>query len=158
MNVHLKKLLLFFGLLLLAGCARCPECGSLQQRNEITILFNNKELVEGYNYYYNGRSSAPTAILGLDEKYTLQGQFWTAIDLTQDQLSTWIREIQTTRRSDPGRFRGAEILNPKGERAGIWFSNFDWVNTRFLEDNVVEVFAPTLRAGPNWSNRVREYR
>ena len=158
MNIHLMKVFWIFLLLVLTGCARCPECGSLQQRNEITILFNNEELVEGYSYYYNGRSSAPTAILGLDEKYTLQGQFWTAIDLTQEQLSTWVRAIQTTRKRERGQFRGAEILNPNGERAGIWFSNFDWVTTRFLEENVVEVFAPAVRPGAGSNARNREFR
>ncbi len=158
MHIILKRFFLIVLLFLVAGCARCPECGSLQQRNEITLLFNNQELVEGYNYYYNGRLSAPSAILGLDEKYTLQGQFWTAIDLTQEQLSTWVQAIQTTRRSERGTFRGAEILSPKGERAGIWFSNFDWVTTRFLEADVVEVFAPTVRPGAGSNARRREYR
>ena len=147
MNLYLKMLWIIILLLLLAGCAQCPECGLLRQSHEITQLFNNQELVEGYNYYYNGRFSGPEAILGLDEKYTLQGQFWTPVDLTQEQLSIWIRDIQTTRRSEPGTFRGAEILNPSGERAGVWFSHFDRLTTKFLEDNTVVISHPRVRDG-----------
>ncbi len=148
MNHHLQKLWLIILLFLLAGCVQCPECGSLRQHHEITQLFNNKEIVEGYNYYYNGPLSRPDAILGLDEQYILQGQFWTPIDLTQEQLSVWIRDIQTTRSLDPEVFRGAEVLTPSGERAGVWLSHFDWLPTRFLENNNVEVWAPRVRHGP----------
>ena len=147
MNDHLRTLWFIILLFSIAGCAQCPECGSLRQSHEVTQLFNSGKPVEGYNYYYNGPLSRPDAILGLDEQFTLQGQFWTSIDLTQAQLSMWVQDINTHRSLDPEIFRGAEVLTPEGKRAGVWLSHFDWLPTRFLEDNIVEVWAPRVRHG-----------
>ena len=141
-------------LFLLGGCAACTDCGTIRKRNEVTTIFTSNTVVSGYNYFYNGEILYPKAIMGVDKGLTLEGTFWTPIELTQNQLTSWVREIGTRPNSSiatgvNGRFEGFEILDPQGRRVGIWYSNFDWGVFKFPEANKILAYSPSFspRAG-----------
>lgn len=149
LKVSLRCLLL--GLLLFSGgCASCNDCGTLQQSSEIRELFVNSQIVPTYNYFYNGPVQAPRAIVGIDQRLQVQGRFWNPVELTPEQLSTWVRTIETrpstiTPGSFFGLFEGFEMLDPQGDRIGIWYSFFDWGVFKFPDETTVTIYAPSFR-------------
>lgn len=150
MRTAINAILLVAILALLGGCAGCPECGTIRRDNEITTIFTSETIVPGYQYFYYGEILMPKAILGIDKSYRVEGKFWTPIDLTQDQLSTWIQEIKTRPTGadhERGTFQGFAILDPQGTRAGIWYSRFDWGLFKFQEGNVIQAYPPDFRPG-----------
>lgn len=132
------------------GCAQCLDCGSMKKLHEITQIFMDEKIVPGYRYYINGEEDHPKAVVGIAETYRLEGKFWAPVDITQDQLSTWMkryREVPTSTNIGDGAYKGIEILDPEGVRAGIWFSIFDWAVIKFPGDNVIQISDPSMRPG-----------
>jgi len=141
-------------LFLLGGCAACPECGSIRQKNEITEMFISETIVPDYRYYYNGEQARPKAILGVDKRYTLDSKFWTSIELTRDQLASWMAEIKRRRSGsgfNQGSFQGAEILDPQGVRIGIWYSRYDWGTFKFPGGGQIQASVPSFRGSGGFS-------
>ncbi|MBT8361344.1 MAG: hypothetical protein HKP41_19815 [Desulfobacterales bacterium] len=145
------------------GCAPCTDCGAMRESHEATRIFTSEKVLPNHNYFYNGEILFPKAILAIDNSYSVQGKFWTPIDITQEQLSKW---INYTRTAPPdfdasasykyeGRFQGAQILNPDGEQVGVWYSKLDWGVFKFPEENVILVYPPSVRPGSEFL-RVRD--
>ena len=147
----LKTLIpLAVALFLLGGCAACSDCGALRKRHEVTTIFSSYTVVPGYNYFYNGEILYPKAIMGVDKSFTLEGTFWTPIELTEEQLTRWVTEINSRPGNNSaagvnGRFEGFEILDPQGRRVGVWYSNFDWGVFKFPEENKIVAYSPSFR-------------
>lgn len=129
------------------GCITCQECGTLKRDHEITSLFLNNEIVPGYSYYFNGRSQWPTAVLAIDSSYTVRAEFWKPVDLAGPELSEWLQNATNWKGSRQTNKFGAEILNPAGERVGIFFSKYDKLITKFSSDNVIQVYPPSYNDG-----------
>ncbi len=140
--------LLLVGLsLALTGCVVCQECGSLKRDHQISSLFLNNETVPGYNYYYSGRSQWPSAVMAIDSNYTVKAEFWKPVDLDGQELSEWLRDAINWKGSRQTQKNGAEILNPEGERVGIFFSKYDNLITKFQSGNVIQVYPPSYQSG-----------
>lgn len=137
----------------LSGCLSCPECGTLQRQNDISSMFWNYEVVPGYDYYYSGPEDRPSAVMAMDPSYTIQSSFWKPINLEGDELSKWMEDRFAWKQSSRMRYNGAEILDPNGKRAGIFFSKFDDLVTKFQGDKVIEVYPPSYRAGSGRSTK-----
>ncbi len=156
MKTAIYSILLVGFLFLFAGCAGCPDCGSIRLENEITKIFTSETIVPGYQYFYYGEILYPKAILGIDKGYTVEGKFWTPIDLTQEQLNTWVQEISTRPTGiDPltGGFNGYAIRDPQGNRVGIWYSRFDWGLFKFPGDKVIQAYPPSFSPGAGTFSR-----
>jgi hypothetical protein len=152
----LKLIILCVVLLSLWGCADCPDCGSISRDSTVAQFFLDEQIEPDFRYYFNGERTHPRAIIGIHRRYTLEGRFWTPVDITQEQLSSWMDYVRT--RGIPaianyGVFRGFEILDPDGTRIGIWFSVYDWVSIRFSDDNVIRLSVPALRPGTGTFSR-----
>lgn len=102
-----------------AGCS--GNYGKRQYGNEVGQAFREFEMIEGYRYYYSGRQSLPTAIVGIDPAFEFGSKFWTAIE--PNEFQTMVNRL-----SPPvtGLLSGAYLITPDGRRAGVWYS---WVNT-----------------------------
>lgn len=161
MSNILNILLLSVFSVVLTGCASCPDCGSLRKSFAVAQFFLDEQIAPDFIYYINGEETHPRAIIGIDGRYTLEGRFWTPVDITQEQLSGWIDYIRTRGMqavASYGTFAGFEILDPDGARVGIWYSVYDWVSVRFPGDNVIQISAPTLRpAAGTFSRNLRIY-
>ena len=135
--------------LFLGGCATCTNCGSLQRSHEVRTIFTSEKVVPEYNYFHNGPIAAPRAIIGVTNKLEVEGRFWTPVEISQAQLSSWVTEIGR-RPLGPttgvnGQFDGFEILDVQGSRVGIWYSNFDWGVFKFPDESTINIFAPSFR-------------
>ena len=137
-------------MLLLGGCATCTDCGVLRPSSDVTQLFESNQIVPEYNYYYNGPPQVPRAIIGIDQRFQVEGRFWNQVDITQEQLSSWVRMATTrptggTRGGVGSSFEGFEMLDPQGARVGIWYSFFDWGVFKFPDDQTITIFSPSFR-------------
>ena len=108
-----------FLIALMTACS--GNYGKLQYRNEVGQAFQTFEMIDGYRYFYSGRQSVPTAIVGIDPAFEFSSKFWTAIE--PNEFKTMVNRL-----SPPvyGLLNGANLITPDGRRAGVWYS---WVNT-----------------------------
>ena len=146
MKSILVPLLLAAIAMTLMSCAPCEECGTLKRQNDITVFFQNSEIVPGYRYYFSGTTQWPSAVMALDASYKIKSEFWKAVDLEGDELSTWLESTVNWKGPYQTRRNGAEILDPDGKRVGIFFSKYDNLVTKF-EGTTVQVYPPSYRAG-----------
>ena len=150
MRTAIQAILLAGFLFTLAGCAGCPDCGSIRLEHDVTKIFTSEQIVPGYQYFYYGEILSPKAILGIAKSYRVEGKFWTPIELTQDQLTSWIQEIKrrpTGIETLSNSFNGYEIRDPQGNRVGIWYSRYDWGVFKFPADKVIQAYPPAFRTG-----------
>jgi hypothetical protein len=147
MKNTLRTLLLVAVSFALTGCVYCEECGSLKRDHKITHLFLENEVIPGYNYYYAGRSQWPSAVMAIDPSYSIKAEFWKPVEREGQELSDWLKNAINWKGSRQTQKNGAEILNPEGKRVGIFFSKYDNLVTKFLSDNVIQVYPPSYLAG-----------
>lgn len=151
----MKQILMFFLLLYLLfwsnACAVNPNRGTIREHHEVTSLFRSYQVNPNYNYYYYGVYLEPDTIMGIDKKYTVTSDFWTPVDLTPEQLKTWVIALDR-KRGDPyfakqymWRYQGAYVLDPEGSIVGMWYSKLDWGVFDFPGGNVIIPFQPSLK-------------
>lgn len=145
-------LLLTLPAVLLSGCAGQKNYGSLRLGNDVAALFRNHEAVPGYTYYYNGRAERPDAIIGIDSAYTVEGRFWRPATPGGENPADWLRGVSGWKMGRIGGRTGAEILDPDGERVGVFYSKYDKLVTVFPGGDVIQVYAPGYRAGAGFSS------
>jgi len=137
-----QPVLLLVVLTILAACAAGPY-GTLQPSTELERTFESYQVLADHTYYYSGAEAAPDAILGIKQGYNLESQLWQPVEMTEDKLRQMVSrmyEADFLVRSSPF---AAYILNPAGERIGIWYSRV--INTTVkLQDHQVMVNTPDI--------------
>ena len=108
----------------------------------INDMFESRQVMDEYNYFYSGRDAVPDAILGVNQKYTLRSSLWKPVKLTSGQLGQWI-DMMTDHRGFSIRTYGAEVLGPDNELIGIWYSPWSWTTVRLVGDNEVIIHTPS---------------
>ncbi|HBH30896.1 MAG TPA: hypothetical protein DDX81_03185 [Desulfofustis sp.] len=157
-----RYVLLFFCGIMVSGCAFQGNYGALRETNEVTTLFQNKEILQGYNYFYSGDVARPRAILAVKEQYSLAGEAWESIEISESLMETWAASTQlrpayeTGSTRYGGRYQGANIFDPRGELAAVWYSRYDWGLFEFRDDNVIFAFPPKNRPGSDWNKNKRD--
>ncbi|MEE4165098.1 MAG: hypothetical protein V2I35_03800 [Desulfocapsaceae bacterium] len=140
-------------LFLSSSCAVNSNRGTIRENHEVTNIFRSYEVVEDYNYFYYGVYLEPDTIMGIDKKYTVQSKFWKPIELTPEQLETWVIRLDRIRgdtdfaRRYMGRYQGAYILDPEKSVIGIWYSKLDWGVFDFPGENIIIPYPPSLKPG-----------
>jgi len=130
--------------LLLSGCT--GDYGRLKTNAEWTEAFTKQLELPDYNYYYCGRENMPYAVVGIDSKYTFDDRLWHKIDSKAD---VYQRAAGVMVWNDQWS-RGADILDPDGNRIEIWFSYYRNTTVKMGPGNTVAVFNP-YQASP-WAN------
>ncbi len=131
----LKCLSLFF---LLASCAT-QNIGKLQSSAEITNIFEDHQILSDHLYYYSGLQGVPDAIIGIHPNYSLRTDQWQHVDLTSLTLKKWIFRMKVVHLMRP---QGAWILDPDGNRVGIWFSALRQTPVRLRQNHRVVIVPP----------------
>lgn len=136
---------------LVAGCAANREArenaGSLKLSLEVSEIFQTYRVLPNHRYYYTGSNTKPSAIIGIDQDYTLSTRLWKEVpDLTSEQLKKWVDHMLGFR--PPVRTFGASILNGKGEQVGVWYSPFNNTPVAVQADNRVEIIPPSRASNP----------
>lgn len=139
-----------FGLILLAGCA--GTYGSIKRDAEVQQAFESNQVPMDYKYYYYG-DSEPYAIFGIEPKYEIDSRAWReATPDTEDfkEMVRWIWE-------DYGYYKfGASILDPQGNKVGIYYSAIRETAVKFVNGNQIVVMPHTpFLWGPDGSGGIR---
>lgn len=116
--------LLFFFAAVMGGCA-AGSYGNLQAAPEVTRMFEASNVPGQYQYYSIGRSSMPYAIIGIAPSWHLESRFWEAVAPNSPEFAgkvSFVWDPQIWYQFDSG--RGAWILDPDGNRIGIWYSMY----------------------------------
>lgn len=115
----------------LVACA--SGISHFDRRVSVSNTFENYELLPGYQYYYNGQSYGPDAVVAVRPGYKLVSPYWHAANPTQRQLRKWIEDMLNTPGSEFNQVpNGALILNDNGERIGVWYSVWDVPLLKFV--------------------------
>ena len=130
-----KCLSLFF---FLSSCAT-QNIGKLQPNADITNIFEDHQILPDHIYYYSGLQGVPDAIIGIHSDYSLRTDQWQQTDLTSLTLEKWIFRMQAVQLMRP---QGAWILDPDGNRVGIWFSTLRQTPVRLQQNNRVVIVPP----------------
>ncbi len=137
--------------LLVSSCAAKYPRTTIKEDHAVTSIFRSATINPNYNYFYYGIFLEPDSIMGIDKSYSVQTRFWTPLELSKEQLQTWIvaldrvPEDYTFASRYMGRYQGAHILDPQGRRIGMWYSKLDWGVFEFPEAHTIVPFVPSLR-------------
>ncbi len=141
--------LLFLSSLISGGCTPYTQRARITQSVDVTRQIRLGEMNPDYNYYlyWNG-GFAPTAILGLDKRYSIQSNFWKAANPTEQEWKKWSQEYTSTR----GHFddyygvnmfyKGYKVLAPGSAEVGLYYSGLEQITFKFHDNDVVEVYPP----------------
>ena len=143
-------LLLVVILSALSGCATNMKSGSsIIPGREATEIWHSYEIQPNYHYYYSGPNSRPNFIIGIDDKYQFTSNLWKPVDLTPEMLNKWINYYRPRVGYDL-KVYGSFIMNPEGERIGLWYSMRTWRVTgtvKFGENNQIALTRPVRHWG-----------
>jgi hypothetical protein len=140
----LGALLAFF---LLAGCAG-GNYGRLDRDKDLDKMFLNYEVLPDHRYYTSGGYDAPNAILAIHNDYELDnpGNLWVSVpNVDYAQMRKWVDTLapeQNFRFS--GSYFAAYILDPDGQKVGVWYAIESQATVKFFEGNKVQVYPPEL--------------
>lgn len=130
---------LCIGLLMMLCSCTAANYGKLQASPEVTKVFDDHRIVADHRYYYSGLQGVPDAIMGLHTNYTLKSKLWQAVDFDSQLLNTWVNRMAYVHLVSP---RGAWILDPDGNRIGVWYSARHQTRVRVEKGNHVFIAAP----------------
>lgn len=137
-------------LMILIGFAGCAEnYGKFNRNEQVWQAFESNQLTTDYKYFYNGHHNKTFAILGLDPKYRLESKFWREVEPNTEEF----RGLASRLWEDYNRYKyGAYLLDPSGNKVGVWYSSVYIASIRFYGDNQVDVrmLSPWL-GGPDIS-------
>jgi hypothetical protein len=122
---------------MLAGCTY--NYGRLEKSPEIRQAFESYQILEDYRYYYSGRQNKPSAIIGVHRNYSFGSKYWTEIELTPSEFKKAVKRLYPMYDYPP---YGAYIIDPNGNRAGIWFSSINFATIKLEDHNRLVIYSP----------------
>lgn len=148
-----KTIFMFIlGVLTLVWVAGCSQnSGRIHWDENVTQAFEANQVEPGYNFYQYTIGMRVFAIVGLDPKLELQSRIWRELEADTEDF-----KVATSRMWDDYSQvreypRGAVIVNPGGEKVGVYFSSIRFVSINFKPENRVVVILDTsvVRGGPD---------
>jgi hypothetical protein len=119
---------------LVAGCAR--NYGGFSRDQRVLEAFESSQLNTDYKYFYNGHHNQTYAIVGIESKYRLESQFWRQIEPNTEEF----RQVRSRIWEDYGQHTyGAHLLDPAGNKMGVWYSSIYVANVKFHADNRIDI-------------------
>jgi hypothetical protein len=133
-------------LAVIAGCASSGNYGRLQRSRDVDQIFRTYRVLPDHKYYFTGPDGRPDAIMGIQNEYTLETTQWTQFNLFDDTLKKGVDSINFHHSTRVRHYPyGFLILDPEGNRLGIWYSIWDWTTVIVKGDNRIEVFPPAKK-------------
>ena len=128
------------GLLTLVWAVGCSQnYGRINWDGDITRAFETNQVEPGYNFYQYTIGMQVYAIVGLDPKLEMQSRIWRKLARDTEDFKLAISRIWYNDYQLPEEPRGAVILNPDGEKVGVYFSSLHIVVIKFMPGNQVMV-------------------
>ena len=128
---------------MVSGCFE--NYGRLRHNTGVTQAFKDNQIDPNYKYYYYGRTNMPYAVIGIDRDYHMRSRIWREVDPDTEQFKEMVFWVWDDYRyySQHNFTKGAFILNPEGEKVGIWYSGLWWAAIRFEENKRIVVMPET---------------
>lgn len=126
---------------LIAGCS--ADYGRIRWDEDITRSFKTHQVQTDYNYYYYGIGMRVFAVVGLDPELEMQSRIWRELSPDTEELTVAISRIWDNPYYAPYHPRGAYIVNPAGEKVGVYYSSLIYVTTKFESENRVSIIPDT---------------
>ena len=152
-NKQLRNILLgLFGIVILTLLAGCiGNYGRLQRDAAVQQAFESHQVPTEYKYYYYGLDSRPWAVIGIEPKYELNSKMWQAAapDTAEfKKMTRWIWEDYSYYKF------GANILDPDGNKIGVYYSAIVGTAVKFGDDSQIMVmpYDPWIM-GPDGGSR-----
>jgi hypothetical protein len=148
-----KTIFMFsLGMLTLVWVAGCSQnFGRIHWDENVTRAFEANQVEPGYNFYQYTIGMRVFAIVGLDPKLELQSRIWRELEADTGDF-----KVATSRMWDDYSQvreypRGAVIVDPAGEKVGVYFSSIRFVSINFKPENRVALILDTsvVRGGPD---------
>lgn len=136
-------------MLLLAACT--GSYGRIQRSNEIGKAFERYEILADHAYYTTGPEAQPTAILAINNTYTLKPGLWRPVDMTAGLLKQLVNAMTDQLGFTPATL-GASITDSQGRQVGVWYSPYSRTTIRFDPDNVIVISQPSPDSDPSSIN------
>ncbi|MGD9133489.1 MAG: hypothetical protein PVF78_07580 [Desulfobacterales bacterium] len=138
-------------LTLVCGVGCSQNYGRIHWDETITQAFEANQSEPGYNYYQYTIGMRVFAIVGLDPKLELQSRIWRELETDTEDFKVAVSRIWYENGWTPDYARGAVIMDPDGEKAGVYFSSIPIVSIKFKPENQVVVMLDTtlIRGGPD---------
>ena len=143
-HAHSKKtnvLTVSFIILFLAMHACAGNYGHLRPDSEARQAFESHRVLPDHNYYYSGSSSKPRAILGIQKDYRLETKLWKSVDLTSEQLKSWIDNMAPSLGRSINNW-GSVIVDHNGKTVGVWYSRHRQTTVELKDNNGIVVHTP----------------
>jgi hypothetical protein len=136
-------------LVLFAGCSQ--NYGRIHWDEGVTRAFEANQVVPGYNFYQYTIGMRVFAIVGLDPKLELQSRTWRELETDTEDFKVATSRMWDNDTQLPEYPRGAIIVDPAGEKVGVYFSSIRFVSINFKPDNRVALMLDTsaIRGGPD---------
>ncbi len=143
-------------LVLLAGAVMMSACaasyGKLVFNSAFLDQYQQQTLPSDLQYYYCGRSGLPYAVIGIDDTYPFNDRVWFKIE-SMDEVYNKIYNLSDLN-PHAHTMRAADILDPAGNRIGVWFSYYHHTPVRIdPETGILDIFNPydpNEDDGPPW--------
>lgn len=151
-SVYFRYSACLLALVLLAGCFQ--NYGRIQWDEDITQSFQTRQVQPNYNYYYYGVGMRVFAILGLDPELEMESKMWRELETDSEEFKVAISRIWDNPYYTPSHARGASIVNPDGEKVGVYYSSLIYVTIKFESEKRISVIPDTpFLWGPdgNWN-------
>ncbi len=137
----LASILGFLALVLFVGCA--GNFGRIHWDEDVTRAFEANQVEPSYNFYQYTIGMRVFAIVGLDPKLELQSRMWRELATDTEEFKVATSRMWDNYTQLPEYPRGAIIMDPDGEKAGVYFSSLRFVSIKFKPENQVMVMLDT---------------
>ncbi len=152
-NTTAQTILMFsLGVLTLVWGVGCSQnYGRIHWDDDITRAFEANQVEPDYNFYQYTIGMRVFAIVGLDPKLELQSRIWRELDADTEDFKVATSRMWDNYTQLPEYPRGAVIMDPGGEKIGVYFSSIRFVSINFKPENRVAVMLDTsaIRGGPD---------
>jgi hypothetical protein len=130
---------------LIGGCAAGSRA-RLERSQQVYQDFMAGNVLPGHRYYTTGPQSAPDAILGVSDKYTLKSERWTEREFSPQVLKELVGRMNTDFKSPVAGLLGAYVQGPEGQRIGVWYSGVGITTVELLSETEVRIDPPLTAA------------
>ena len=136
-------------LLWMAGCSQ--NYGRINWHDDVTQAFEANRFDSDYNFYQYTIGMRVFAIVGLDPKLELESRIWRELDADTEDFTVATSRMWDDYSQIQYEARGAFILDPVGERVGVYYSSIRFLSIHFKPDNRVQLMLDTsvVRGGPD---------
>lgn len=97
--------------------------GMLKPSETVTASFESNRREPNLDYWFSGPESHPLTVIGVEKRFRFDSaQHWVKVGPEGESLQRLIEGMQSKALQTNRNLRGFEMLDQRGERIGVWYS------------------------------------